>query len=86
MTHKLTDDEFIVLKIASTGVTLAPIGRWEKPIKVMTALGLMKPEDAVNYRITDKGMQAVYDAEDEVARAFIAANNEAYKKREAAEE
>ena len=55
----LTEDEEAVLLIAAEGSWLAPIGRWEKPIKNLALRGLFFRKDDVNYGITDAGRQRV---------------------------
>lgn len=55
----MTNDEMTVLMIAAQGEAMIPIGRWEKPIRDLTAQGLMRKLDGVNYVITDEGRRAV---------------------------
>lgn len=55
----LTDDETTVLMIAADGHWLAPIGRWEKPIRNLQARKLLFERDPHNYGITPDGRQAL---------------------------
>ncbi len=55
----MTNDELTVLMIAAEGGSMAPIGRWEKPIRDLVSRGLMRKHDGVNYVITSAGMDAV---------------------------
>ena len=59
----MTDDELTVLMIASQGESMIPIGRWEKPIRDLTAQGFMRCNDSANYVITEKGCAAVRQEE-----------------------
>jgi len=54
----LTNHEFAILLLADEGESLIPIGIWEKPIKNLVALGLLKKNDSVNYVITPEGRAA----------------------------
>lgn len=54
----LTNHEFAVLLLADEGESLIPIGIWEKPIKTLTTLGLLKKNDGANYVITEAGHAA----------------------------
>lgn len=54
----LTNHEFAVLLLADDGESLIPIGIWEKPIKTLEALGLLKKNDGANYVITAEGHAA----------------------------
>ncbi len=67
----LSNDELTVLMIAKRGEYMIPIGRWEMPIKSLTARGLMRRLDDVNYVITDAGMKASEAAEDDAIRDFV---------------
>ncbi len=59
----LTQDDCTVLLIADQGESLAPIGRWEQPIRKLHALGLLKQNDAVNFVITANGRTALRQEE-----------------------
>ena len=63
----LTTDEFAVLLLADDGASMMPIGRWEKPVKALASLGLLRKADEVNYVITPAGSAArqARDAGDE---------------------
>lgn len=69
MPANLSNDEFTVLLLANDGQYLAPIGRWRKSILDLTAQGLMRRIDEVNYVITAEGEKACAerDREDEAA-------------------
>ena len=54
----LTNHEFAVLLLADDGESLIPIGIWEKPIKTLASLGLLKKQDGANYVITAEGHAA----------------------------
>ena len=54
----LTNHEFAVLLLADDGESLIPIGIWEKPIKTLEALGLLKKNDGANHVITAEGHAA----------------------------
>ena len=54
----LTNQEFAVLLLADDGESLIPIGIWEKPIKTLATLGLLKKQDGANYVITAEGHAA----------------------------
>lgn len=75
--HPLSDDERTVLMIAAQGESMIPIGRWEGPIKRLTALGYMRRLDDVNYVITDAGRSAIDAAEAEVDAAYRQASGAA---------
>jgi hypothetical protein len=62
---ELSQDEVTVLLIAKEGQSMIPIGRWEKPTLDLAAKGLLRRADAVNYFITDKGLQAIQQRDDE---------------------
>jgi hypothetical protein len=74
----LSNDERAVLMIAAQGQYMIPIGRWELPIKALTARGYMRMLDAVNYVITPAGLAASEAAEDDAIRGMINAGNRAY--------
>ena len=61
---ELTQDELTCLMIAEQHQMLAPIGRWEKSIKDLTARGLLRRVDDVSYVITDAGRLAAREGED----------------------
>ena len=63
MAENLTDDEYTVLMIAAEGEILAPIGRWERPIKALHARGLMQMFNAWNYGITEAGITVLAERE-----------------------
>ena len=79
MPEELTTDEFTVLLLANDGQYLAPIGRWRKSILDLTAQGLMRRIDEVNYVITAEGIQACAerDREDEAALHDVLARGKA---------
>jgi len=66
----LTTDELAVLEICVRGGSIAPIGRWEKPVRALTQRGLLNGLDAFNYVITDAGRDAHESQEREVDRAL----------------
>lgn len=55
----LTDDEYTVLMLADQGNFMAPIGRWEKPIRDLHARGLLDKRDDVNYVANVAGRAAL---------------------------
>jgi FkbM family methyltransferase len=59
----MTNDEMTVLMIAAQGEPMIPIGRWEQPVRDLAARGLMQKQDAINYVITSKGMEALRSEE-----------------------
>lgn len=63
---ELTEDEETVLEIMSKGQYLAPIGRWEGPIKSLEAKGFARAFDPHNYGITALGQQRFQDLDKEV--------------------
>jgi len=69
----LTNHEFAVLLLADDGDSLIPIGIWEKPIKTLATLGLLKKQDGANYVITPEGHAAriARDENDEAAMQRI---------------
>ena len=78
MSEAITDDEATVLMIAAEGEILAPIGRWEQPIKALHARGLMKMYNPWNYGIDDAGKAALADREkaiDEDLKAVLNGGN-----------
>lgn len=75
----LTNHEFAVLLLADDGESLIPIGIWEKPIKTLTTLGLLKKNDGANYVITAEGHAAriARDENDEAAMQRILSGSKA---------
>ncbi len=69
----LTNDEWTILLIAKQGQYLAPIGRWEKPVKSLAEKGLLQRLDSVNYAITPKGSEFADKQEDDELRGFLEA-------------
>lgn len=69
----LTNHEFALLVLADEGESLIPIGIWEKPIKTLATLGLLKKNDGANYVITAEGHAAriARDENDEAAMQRI---------------
>ena len=67
----LSDDEYSVLMIASEGVPMMPIGRWQQPVENLIARGLLQLLDRFNNVITPAGRKALGARE--------AADNEAIK-------
>jgi hypothetical protein len=57
MADELTQDEEAALLICAEGAWLAPIGRWETPVKELTRKGLLFRKDDVNYGITGAGRE-----------------------------
>ena len=62
--ESITQDEQTVLGILSEGGSVAPIGRWEQPVKSLAAKGLAKIDDPANSSITEKGRSALVDEDD----------------------
>jgi hypothetical protein len=78
----LTQDELTVLLIAAEGQPMAPIGRWEEPIKALVAKGFLMPHrhpgdptGHFNNYITVAGRAAAEAAENANLRAMIGASN-----------
>lgn len=65
---RLTQDEITVLTIASHGEPMLEIGRWEKPIRHLLALGYMKPNGEAYRVITPEGRAALDDDEEDNTR------------------
>ncbi len=78
---ELSQDEVAVLLIAKQGQSMIPIGRWEKPTLDLAAKGLLRRADAVNYFITDKGLQAIQQRDDEDFRRIKEAQDNLLVKR-----
>ncbi len=55
----LTEDEQTALLIAAEGGSLAPIGRWAKPVLSLTSKGFLVRHNSVNYGISVAGHEAV---------------------------
>jgi FkbM family methyltransferase len=66
----MTDDELAVLMIASEGMAMAPIGRWQAPVESLTARGLMYKHSEHNYCITIEGREACKRETQERDQAF----------------
>lgn len=81
MIEDLSDDELTVLQIAAQGESIAPIGRWEAPVKKLAFLGYLRRLDDFNYVITPKGHHRADEQEDEDAMAFLRLNNEAVRRK-----
>ncbi len=78
MSEAITDDEYTILMLASQDQVLAPIGRWEQPIKSLHARGLLQMFNAWNYGITDAGRAALAEREkgdDEDLKRVLNAGN-----------
>lgn len=74
----LTDDEYTVAMLAHQGQYLAPIGRWEKPIRDMHARGLLNKIDDSNYIANQATRAALMKHEEGIDNEFrraIEANN-----------
>lgn len=56
---ELTQDEHTVLLIAGKDQNMMAIGRWEKPVKDLTARGFLRMLDPVNFIITSAGRAAL---------------------------
>jgi len=69
----MTDDEYTILEIASHGNSMLAVGRWEKPVKDLTARGLLNKLDEANYVITPAGREvfAERDRENDQALADV---------------
>jgi hypothetical protein len=83
----MTNDEFTCLEICGQGEMLAPIGRWEAPVKALAARKLLVAHDAFNYGITDAGREALEahgKEEDAILAAYIEKSNKAATGLEAA--
>lgn len=63
MTSDLSQDEHTVLLIAAQGESLAPVGRWEIPVRSLAQRGYLKMLDSVNFVITATGQAAVQNQE-----------------------
>ena len=80
----LTADEFVVLMLAAEGESMIPIGRWKQPILALTERGLMQMNDEVNYAITQAGIAAVAERnedDEQALRALLARNSKAVEAR-----
>lgn len=76
MADELTQDEEACLLIVAEGTFLAPIGRWEQPVKSLTAKGLMYRGDAVNYGITDAGRERAAQLDREQLGGLVEKSNQ----------
>ena len=86
ITAPLTIDEEAVLGILAQGGSVAPIGRWEKPVKALVSRGLATAPDQFNSMITDAGRAALDAQEDQSAVGMIHAFNQAIPARDEARE
>lgn len=55
----LSDDEYVVLMIASEGESMMPLGRWEHPVESLVAKGYLRALDRFNNIITTEGRKAL---------------------------
>lgn len=72
---ELTQDEYSVLLIASSGEYMMPIGRWEAPVEALVKRGLLYRHDKFNNTITEAGKKAIAAREKVDDRALEQAIN-----------
>lgn len=72
---ELTQDEYTVLLIASSGESMMPIGRWEKPVEALVERGFLQRHNKFNNTITETGKKAIAAREQEDDSALINAVN-----------
>lgn len=67
---ELTQDEYTVLLIASSGEYMMPIGRWEAPVEALVQRGLLHRHDKFNNTITEAGKKIVAAREQQDDKAL----------------
>jgi len=78
----LNEDELVILSLAAEGESLMALGRWEKPVERLLALGYLRAADKFNYFITPTGKARWKAEEADEVQAIIDWNNALVEKRQ----